>query len=129
MVISSLSATSSMASPGNAAWQRVPSVGEQRDAVAEQSGGAPSADLAQPAVMIQAIRSERVLVAAHRSGGRIKAAFWLLLRTFGHQSVAKASPFWDARANADGDPGMGGAEHRRGGHNRARTPTICRSRA
>ena len=41
-----------MASPGNAAWQRVPSVGEQRDAVAEQSGGAPSADLAQPAVLL-----------------------------------------------------------------------------
>ena len=54
--------------PGTSGSGWVPSASSD-DAVAEQRGRAAAADLAQPVGEDPGDRSERVLVAAHRSGG------------------------------------------------------------
>ena len=80
--------------PGNER-QRSRPVGEQGDAVAEQGGGAASADLSEAVGEDPADRSERVLVGGHRAGG------------VDHQSDVR---LLDRRGDLPGDPPRVGAD-------------------
>ena len=75
--------------------QRPRAVGEQRGAVAEQGGGAASADLSEAVGEDPADRPERVLVRAHRAGG------------VDHQPDVR---LLDRRGDLPGDPPRVGAD-------------------
>ena len=75
--------------------QRPRPVGEQRGAVAEQGGGAASADLSEAVGEDPADRPERVLVCAHRAGG------------VDHQPDVR---LLDRRGDLPGDPPRVGAD-------------------